>query len=115
MFVYDKAHELAKEIISNADYKEYARLKEIVMVDEQTKGLLRDYKKLQLEAQASMMLGGEPSEETMDRLKKLGQVLAFNPDVSAYFAAEYRFQTMVGDVYKIISDASDLGLDFIKE
>ena len=115
MFVYDEAHDLAKEIHSSDDYKEYARLKEIVSADEKTKGLLDNYKKLQLEAQASMMTGGEPSEETMDKLKKLGEVLQFNPEVSGYFAAEYRFQTMVGDVYKIISDACDLGLDFLKE
>lgn len=115
MFIYDKAHDLAKEIKNSEDYKEYTRLKEIVIADEKTKVLLDDYKKLQLEAQASMMSGGEPSEETMDKLKKLGEVLQFNPDVSGYFAAEYRFQTMVGDVYKIISDACDLGLDFLKE
>jgi hypothetical protein len=34
--VYDKAYELAGEIRKNADYFEYARLKEIVMADEKT-------------------------------------------------------------------------------
>jgi len=62
-----------------------------------------------------VLTGGEPSAETMDKLKKLGEVLQFNPDVSAYFAAEYKFQTVVSDVYKIIGDACDLGLDFLKE
>ncbi|MDD5018604.1 MAG: YlbF family regulator [Eubacteriales bacterium] len=115
MFVYDKAHELAKEIKSSEDYKEYARLKEIVMADEKTKALLGDYKKLQLEAQAGYLTGKEPAEETMDKLKKLGEVLAFNNDVTAFFAAEYKFQTMIGDVYKIIGDACDMGLDFFNE
>lgn len=115
MFVYDKAHDLANEIKNSEDYKEYARLKELVMADEQTKSLLSDYKKLQLEAQASMLTGKEPEEETMDKLKKLGEVLQFNPNISAYFAAEYKFQTMISDVYKIIGDACDMGLDFLKE
>ncbi len=115
MFIYDKAHDLAKEIKSSDDYKEYARLKEIVTADDKTKVLLADYKKIQLEAQASVLTGGEPSAETMDKLKKLGEVLQFNPDVSEYFAAEYKFQTVVSDVYKIIGDACDLGLDFLKE
>lgn len=115
MFVYDKAHDLAKEIKNCEDYKEYARLKELVMADEQTKSLLSDYKKLQLEAQASMLTGKEPEEETMDKLRKLGEVLQFNPNISAYFAAEYKFQTMISDIYKIIGDACDMGLDFLKE
>lgn len=115
MFVYDKAHDLANEIKNSEDYKEYARLKELVMSDEQTKSLLTDYKRMQLEAQASMLTGKEPEEETMDKLKKLGEVLQFNPNISAYFAAEYKFQTMISDVYKIIGDACDMGLDFLKE
>jgi len=113
--IYDKAHELAQEIQKSEDYKEYTRLKEIVIADEQTKSLLFDYKKLQLEAQASLLSGGEPAEDTMDKLKKLGEVLMFKPEVDEYFAAEYKFQTMISDIYKIIGDACDLGLDYYKE
>jgi len=115
MLVYDKAHELADEIKKNADYIEYARLKELVTADAQTKSLLADYKKLQLEAQASYLTGKEPDAETMDKLKKLGEVLAFNKDITAYFAAEYKFQTLISDVYRIIGDACDMGLDFLSE
>jgi cell fate (sporulation/competence/biofilm development) regulator YlbF (YheA/YmcA/DUF963 family) len=115
MFVYDKAHELAAEIKKSADYMEYARLKELVTADAQTKALLSDYKKMQLEAQASYLTGKEPDAEAMEKLKKLGEVLAFNPDIAAYFAAEYKFQTIISDVYRIIGDACDMGLDFLNE
>lgn len=115
MLVYDKAHELAKEIQNSPEYKEYSRLKALVTVNEQTKSLLKDYKKLQFEAQAAYLAGNEPSAETMDKVKKLGEVLAFNSEVTEYFAAEYKFQTLVGDVYNIIGESCDLGLDFIKE
>jgi cell fate (sporulation/competence/biofilm development) regulator YlbF (YheA/YmcA/DUF963 family) len=115
MMVYDKAHELAKEIQASPEYKEYSRLKAVVTADEKTNSLLKDYKKFQLEAQAGYLAGNEPSAETMDKIKKLGEVLAFNPGVTEFFAAEYKFQTLVGDVYNIIGGACDLGLDFIKE
>ena len=113
MLVYDKAHELAGALKKCPEFLEYARLKEMVTADEKTKALLADYKKLQLEAQASYIAGSEVSEETMDKLKKLGEVLAFNQDVTAFFAAEYRFQTLMGDVYKILGEACDFGLDLI--
>ena len=115
MLVYDKAHELADEIKKSDDYREYARLKELVSADEKNRMLLAEYKKLQLEAQAAYISGGAPSDETMDKLKQLGGLLSFNSDMTAYFAAEYKFQTMVGDVYRIISDACGLGLDFLSE
>jgi cell fate (sporulation/competence/biofilm development) regulator YlbF (YheA/YmcA/DUF963 family) len=115
MLVYDKAHELANEIKKSADYMEYARLKEIVMADEKNKPLISDYKRLQLEAQAMYIAGNEPNEETMGKLKKLGELLAFNPDITAYFAAEYRLQTMIGDIYKILGEACDFGFDLLSE
>ena len=115
MFVYDKAYELAKEIQDSEEYKEYSKLKEIVIADEKTKMLLGDYKKLLLEAQAGSIAGNEPSEESMDKLKKLGEVLAFNKDVTEYFAAEYKFQTLVADVYNIIGNACGLGSEYLKE
>ncbi len=115
MLVYDKAHELANEIKASAEYKEYSRLKESVTADDKTKALLKDYKKLQLEAQAAYLSGGEPGAESMDKLKKLGEVLAFNHEVTEFFTAEYKFQTLISDVYSIIGDACDLGLDFLKE
>jgi cell fate (sporulation/competence/biofilm development) regulator YlbF (YheA/YmcA/DUF963 family) len=115
MLVYDTANKLAKEIQDCPEYKEYKQLKEKVMADEQTKLLLKDYKKLQLEAQAAYISGSEPSAESLDKLKKLGEVLTLNHDVTDYFSAEYKFQTIVGDVYNIIGSACDLGLDFLKE
>jgi cell fate (sporulation/competence/biofilm development) regulator YlbF (YheA/YmcA/DUF963 family) len=115
MLVYDKAHELAAEIKRSEDYIEYERLKALVMADEANKKLIAEYKKLQLEAQAAYLSGSAPSDETMDKLKALGGLLGFNRDVAAYLAAEYKLQTMVGDVYRIIGDACGMGLDFLSE
>lgn len=46
----------------------------------------------------------------MERLQKIGEVLQLNPDASAYLMAEYRLNTMLGDVYKILADGIDLDL-----
>ena len=115
MLIYDKAHELADEIRKSEEFMTYSRLREQVMADEKTRMLIGDYKKLQLEAQAAYLSGSTPSEETMEKIKQLGGLLAFNKDVAEYLAAEYRLQTIVGDVYKIIGDACGLALDFLAE
>lgn len=108
MYLYDKAHELAAEIKKSPEFIEYKQLKDEVLADETTKGLVQQYKTLQFEGQAALMAGQQPSEELLDKLKKLGEVLAFNAKVTDYFAAEYKFNTIVSDLYKIIGDACEL-------
>ncbi len=115
MYVYDKANELADLIRRSDEYKSYKSLKDELYADESNKKMLTDYKKLQFEAQAIYLSGKEVPEETMDKLKKLGEVLQFNPKISEYFSAEYKFNTLISDIYKIIGEACDIDVDLFKE
>lgn len=108
MYVYDRANALAKDIRESNEYKQYIALRDEIYADEGTKDLLKQYKTLQMQGQAAVMSGQEVDSELLDKLKKLGEVLAFNPKVTEFFSAEYRFQTVISDIYKIIGDASEL-------
>ncbi len=114
MYVYDEANKLARLLKECDEYKAYKAIKEKLYGDEKTKSLLSDYKKLQFEAQASYLAGKEPDAELMDKMKKLSEVLQFNPDVTEFLSWEYRLNTMLGDIFKIIGDAVDLSPDFLK-
>lgn len=105
MYIYDKANELAAMIKNCDEYKEYKALKDELFADEGTKKLITDYKKLQLEGQAAYLTGKEVPPELMEKLQKLGEVLQFNPKINSFFAAEYKLNTLVSDIYKIIGDA----------
>ena len=105
MYVYDRANQLAADIRESEEFRAYKALKDELYADAGTKSMLRQYKQAQFEAQAMLMSGQQPGEEQMDKLKKLGEVLAFNPKVTEFFAAEYKFKTIVSDIYKIIGDA----------
>lgn len=115
MYIYDEANKLAKLLKECEEYRSYSSLKEKVYADENTKNLLKDYKKLQFEAQAAYLAGKEPDSELMDKIKKIGEVLAFNTDVSEFLSWEYRLNVMLGDIFKIIGDAVDLSPDFLKD
>jgi len=110
--LHDKANELAALIKESGEYKAYKKLMDETYADEANKKMIEDYKKLQFEAQATYLSGKEPEEELMDRIKKTGEVLQFNPGITEFFAAEYRFNTLVSDIYKIIfSDLIDVGME----
>jgi cell fate (sporulation/competence/biofilm development) regulator YlbF (YheA/YmcA/DUF963 family) len=115
MYIYDKANELADMIRRSDEYKEYKKLKDELYANEANKKMLTDYKKMQFEAQAVYLSGKEVPADTMDKLKKLGEVLQFNPKITEYFTAEYKFNTLISDIYKIIGEACDIDLDLFKE
>lgn len=115
MYVYDKANELAALISESDEYKRYKSLKDELYEADTTKKMLLDYKKLQFEAQAVYLSGKEVPAETMDKLKKIGEVLQFNPKITEFFAAEYRFQTLISDIYKIIGQACDIDMEIFQE
>ena len=114
MYIYDKANELAKLIRDSEEFKAYKALKDEIYQNETTKSLMKDYKKLQFEAQAAYLGGQEMSADSSEKMRKLGEVLQFNPKVTEFFAAEYKFNTLISDIYKIIGDACEISLDIFE-
>ena len=108
MYVYDRANALARDIRECDEFKVYKELKDKVMADEGTKQLITQFKTLQFAAQAEYMAGKEPDPATVEKLEKMGEVLQFNPAVAEYFVAEYKFNTIISDVYRIIGEACEI-------
>ncbi|MDL2237553.1 YlbF family regulator [Christensenellaceae bacterium OttesenSCG-928-K19] len=113
--IQDKANELAALIKQSAEYKEFKKIKDEVLAEESNKTMIRDYQKMQFEAQAAYMTGQEPSSELLEKIQKVGEVLQFNPKITEYFTAEYKFNTLVSDVYKIIGEAAEVGQNLFED
>ncbi|MGI6161377.1 MAG: YlbF family regulator [Christensenellales bacterium] len=115
MYVYDKANELADALKNAPEYKKYSELKEKIYSNDSDKALVKKYKKMQFEAQAEYMAGKTPSEEALDEIRKLGEVLQFNKDISEFLSAEYMLNRIIGDVYRIIGQAVELDVSFMEQ
>ena len=112
---YDQAHALARALRESDEYREYMRLKETAYDDGTNKALLDEYKKLQFRLQARLAAGESMPQEDMQRLTQIGALLQFNPDVSAYLMAEFRFQRMLSDIFKILADVAGVDLDMLAQ
>ena len=108
---YDLAHQLARAMKESEEYREYERLRETAYEDETNRALLDEYKRLQFRMQATMASGESMPEDDLQRLQQIGALLQFNPDVSAYLLAEFRFQKMLSDIFKILADVANIDLD----
>ena len=107
--VYDTAKVLANELKNSVEYREYTAVKARAMENNTTRALVDEYNKLQIQAQAAMF-AGDMESESLKKLQKIGEVLQFDADASAYLMAEFRLKRMVGDVYKILAEAVDIDL-----
>ena len=114
MNVYDKAHELATCMKESEEYRDYKRLREAAYEDSTNKALLDEYKKLQFQAQVKLASGDRPDEDDLKRMQAIGNLLQFNPDASSFLMAEFRFQKMLADIYKILGDAAGIDLDMLR-
>ena len=106
---YDKAHQLAADIRQSDEYKRFAAAKERLGKDSPAMGLLKEYRRLELRAQAAAVAGGD-DPETMERLSKLGELLRYDKDASEYLIAEYMLSRALGDIYRILAEAADMYL-----
>lgn len=112
---YDQAHALASALRESEEYKEYKRLREVAYEESTNQALLDEYKKLQFRLQARMAAGETLPEDDYQRLQQIGTLLQFNPDVTAYLMAEFRFQRMLSDIFKILADVAGVDLDMLAQ
>ncbi len=109
--VYDTANLLAKQLRETEEYTQYHRLREIAYDDSTNKALLDELKRLQFKMQAKAASGERPADEDMQKLMQITSLLQLNQDASAYLLAEFRFQKLIADIYKILGDVAGIDID----
>lgn len=107
--VYDTAKKLADELKASDEYRAYAEAKARAIENETTRTLIDEYHRLQIQAQAASVSGGN-RDELMQKLQKIGEVLQFDTAASAFLLAEFRLNRMLADVYKTLAAAVDMDL-----
>lgn len=111
MNVYDQAHMLAQAIKESEEFKQYEQYKKMVDEDPQLSSSVKDLMRKQMEMQASQMMGNEFTQEDLQQLQQLSAILMQDPTAAQYMQCYMRFSMMMADVYKIIGETADLGMD----
>lgn len=104
MYVYDEANNLAKSIQESKEYLEYKKIKEEVNSDPEMKQKIDNFEKIRYEVQV-MSFQGKEDPEKMKRLQEMYSILNENKKIKEYFDIEVRFNIMLADVNKIISES----------
>lgn len=105
MYVYDEANNLAKAIQESKEYKEYKQAKEQVEAVPDMKRKIEEFEKIRYEVQVMSFQGEKQDEEKMKKLQEMYDILMKEPKIKEYFDVEVRFNIMLADVNKIISES----------
>lgn len=105
MNVYDTANRLAQEIKTSEEYNTYKKAKEFIDLKPDLKEKIMDFQKQRYEAQISAMQIGKEDEEKIKKVQELYTELIQIDEVKRFFDTELKFNIMLADVNKIISEA----------
>ncbi|MBR3696898.1 MAG: YlbF family regulator [Clostridia bacterium] len=105
MKVYDEVNNLAKAIKESREYLEYKSIKDEIFADPNMKSKVEEFEKIRYEEQLLAIQGERQSQEKMEKLKELYEILVQNEKVKDFFDKEVRFNVMMADVNKAIGEA----------
>ena len=104
MYVYDESNNLAKAIQESKEYEEYKKAKEDIASNQELKAKIDDFEKIRYDLQA-MAFQGKDDPEKMKKLQEMYKILNEDKQIKNYFDIEVRFNIMLADVNKIISES----------
>ena len=105
MYVYDEANNLAKAIQESKEYLEYKKAKESLNQSLELKQKIDEFEKIRYEVQVMAFQGDKESEEKTLKLQEMYNMLVQDAKIKEYFDIEVRFNIMLADVNKIISES----------
>lgn len=111
MNVYEEAHKLTQAVRESEEYKQYQAAKEKLKANPELEKNLNDFKSQQLSMQAGQMMGQQMDPNMMGHIQDLYGILLKDPLAAEYLQCEMRFSLMMNDVFKILGEVVDLGLD----
>lgn len=104
MYVYDEANNLAKAIQQSKEYQEYKKAKEELSTNPEEKKKVEEFEKIRYDIQV-MSFQGKEDPEKMKKLQEMYNILNEDKTIKEYFDIEVRFNIMLADVNKIISES----------
>ena len=105
MNVYDTVNRLAQEIKESKEYSDFKQAKETINNMPEYKEKIAEFEKLRYEEQITRIQNNKIDEEKMKKVQELYKEIIEIPQVKNYFDTELKFNILLGDVNKIISDA----------
>ena len=105
MNVYDTANNLAHEVKTSKEYKDFFKIKKQIMNNPDKNIKLKEFEKMRYETQIQALQGQDVGEEETKKLQDKYAKLIQDDEIKQYFEAEIKFNVMMADINKILAEA----------
>lgn len=105
MYVYDQANILAKAIRESKEYSDYKKAKIDLDSNPEMKKKIEEFEKIRYDVQVMAFQGEKQDEEKQKKLQEMYQILMEDQKIKEFFDIEVRFNIMLADVNRIISES----------
>lgn len=105
MNVYDVANKLAEELKNSEEYINFKMAKQYINLNPELKEKIEEFEKIRYEEQMKLINTGKQEEEKLKEVQKLYEELIEIEEIKKYFDAELKFNILLADVNKIITEA----------
>ena len=105
MNIYDTINQLSKEIKETEEYINFKEAKQAINLEPEFKIKISEFEKARYEEQLNTMQTGKTDSGKMAKIQGLYSELIQNPEIKKYFDAELKFNVLLGDINKTISEA----------
>ena len=105
MYVYDQANILAKAIRESKEYSDYKKAKTDLDSNPEMKKKIEEFEKIRYDVQVMAFQGEKQDEEKQKKLQEMYQILMEDQKIKEFFDIEVRFNIMLADVNRIISES----------
>ncbi|MBB5173256.1 YlbF family regulator [Texcoconibacillus texcoconensis] len=102
--VYDKAHELARELNESEEFTNLEQLHQQINEDEVAKRMLDNFRQVQMDLQQKQMQGEQISEEEIQSAQQQFELVQQHEAISQLMESEQRVSQMITDLNKIITE-----------
>src|SRR5690625_2017878 len=101
--IHDRAYSLEKAIRESEEFNALKEIYEVVMNDDSSKKLFEDFRNKQIEIQEKQMQGQDISEEELEEVKRVVDLVQQDKDISQLMEAEQKLNIVINDIRQIIT------------
>lgn len=115
MNVYDKANELASAIKKSDEFRRYRDAAQVIEKNPTHQQMIKDFMDFQYKMYMLQAKGEKPSDEDMNHYTTLYNTIANIENIKNFMEAQMYFARLMEDINKTIAEATDTGVEFLKE
>ena len=105
MNVYDEVNNLAQELKNSEEYINFKTAKQFINLNPDLKEKIDKFEKARYESQMNILQNGKQEQEELKRVQEMYEEIIQIEEIKKYFDAELRFNVILADINKIITEA----------